>query len=375
MGIANLNNFLRKNCPQVFEHIHLSEYAFKKIAIDTSLFMCKFKAICGDNWLTAFVNLVSCLRRNEIHCVFIYDNGAVVEKNVERARRVEQRRKTEEKVSELEEALDYFYKTSKIDPILKDLYKKMDNNLKIIPQKRLLVRSNSLLPEDGDCEKIDMELVKEKIHKMRSQILAISPQDFEKTRELFEILNVPYFLAPLEAETCCSDLCKRGIVDAVLTEDTDVLAYGANVFLSKIDTIKDVCVRINYQEVLLALKLTSDQFTDLCIMCGCDYNTNVPKVGPETSYKYLLKYKDIDGIVEELKLDVSILNHKRVRDLFKKYQEIDLKSVPFVGKPDIPKLEEFMLQHNIRTCKEKLIKNFIHNVKIFECGDDEMEIE
>ena len=71
MGIANLNTFLRKHCPDVFKEIHISEYAYKKLAIDTSLFLCKFKAICGDRWLTAFVNLVSCLRRNEIHCDFL----------------------------------------------------------------------------------------------------------------------------------------------------------------------------------------------------------------------------------------------------------------------------------------------------------------
>jgi 5'-3' exonuclease len=338
--------------------------------------MCIFKAICGDNWLTAFVNLVSCLRRNEIHCVFIYDNGAVAEKDIERARRVEQRRKTEEKVSELENALDQYDKTFIIDPVLKELYKKLDSNLKIIPQRRLLIPSALEIQEDDTDEKIDMKVVREKVQKMRSQILAISPQDFETTRELFEILNVPYFLAPLEAETCCSDLCKRGIVDAVLTEDTDVLAYGANVFLSKIDTIKDVCVRINYEEMLSALNLSADQFTDLCIMCGCDYNTNVPKVGPETSFKYLLKYKDIDAITEELNIDVSNLNHKRVRDLFKNYEQIELKSVPFVGKPDIEKLEEFMTRHNIRVCKEKLIQNFIHNVKIFDGEeDDNIKIE
>jgi len=84
MGIKNLNNLLRKKCPHVFVETHLSEYAFKKLAIDVSLFMCKFKAICGDRWLTSFVNLVQCHRRNEIHCVFIYDNGAPDEKSAER---------------------------------------------------------------------------------------------------------------------------------------------------------------------------------------------------------------------------------------------------------------------------------------------------
>ena len=72
MGINNLNVLLRKHCPEIYEEIHISEYAYKKVAIDISLFLCKYKAICGDKWVTAFINLVSCLRRNEIHCVFIW---------------------------------------------------------------------------------------------------------------------------------------------------------------------------------------------------------------------------------------------------------------------------------------------------------------
>jgi hypothetical protein len=83
MGINNLNVFLRKNCPEVFKEIHISEYAYKKVAIDTSLFLCKFKAIAGDRWLESFIRLVSCLRRNEIHCEFIYDTSAPPENNDE----------------------------------------------------------------------------------------------------------------------------------------------------------------------------------------------------------------------------------------------------------------------------------------------------
>ncbi len=41
MGIKNLNNLLRKNCPLVFEEIHLSEFSFSKVAVDISLFLCK----------------------------------------------------------------------------------------------------------------------------------------------------------------------------------------------------------------------------------------------------------------------------------------------------------------------------------------------
>ena len=64
-----------------------------KVSIDTSLFLCKFKAIAGDRWLESFIRLVSCLRRNEIHCVFIYDTSAPPEKNDERAERRKQQEK------------------------------------------------------------------------------------------------------------------------------------------------------------------------------------------------------------------------------------------------------------------------------------------
>ena len=64
MGIKNLNKFLRDKCPDIFINTHLSVYAYKKVAIDISLYLHKFKAICGENWLSAFINLVGSLRRN-----------------------------------------------------------------------------------------------------------------------------------------------------------------------------------------------------------------------------------------------------------------------------------------------------------------------
>ena len=84
MGIKSLNKFLRKNCINIFEEIHISEYAYKKVAIDISLYLYKFKRSCGDTWLSVFLNLICCLRKNEIHCVFIYDNGAPPEKDLEK---------------------------------------------------------------------------------------------------------------------------------------------------------------------------------------------------------------------------------------------------------------------------------------------------
>ena len=58
MGIKSLHQFLRKKCPELYQTIHLSDLAYKKVAVDVSLFMFKYKAIAGDKWLHAFINLI-----------------------------------------------------------------------------------------------------------------------------------------------------------------------------------------------------------------------------------------------------------------------------------------------------------------------------
>ena len=91
MGIKNLNTFLRDICPDIFVPTHLSQFAYKKVAIDISLYMHKYKACCGDRWLSAFINLIASLRRNELHCVFIFDGKAPIEKDREHVKRKESR--------------------------------------------------------------------------------------------------------------------------------------------------------------------------------------------------------------------------------------------------------------------------------------------
>lgn len=98
MGLkSNWNKFLRDTCPEVFEPVHLSQYAYKKVAIDISLYLHKFKAVCGERWLSAFINLIACLRRNEVHCVFIFDGKSPPEKESERSKRREERKKNGKK--------------------------------------------------------------------------------------------------------------------------------------------------------------------------------------------------------------------------------------------------------------------------------------
>ncbi len=348
----------------IYKEIHISEFAFKKVAIDTSLYMCKFKAIYGEKWINAFLNLVACLRKNEVHCVFIYDSGAPPDKAEERAERAEKREVLQKKVEELERSLEKYHDTKEIDQVLSDFYNKKIKKVSPTMNKSLLKKTDSI-----GGERIDMDLVEEWIGNTRKQILNITPEDFQLTKDLFIILNVPFYQAPLEAEKFCSDLCRRGVIDAVLSEDTDVLAYGAPIFLSKIDTAKEICVQINYEEVLKELELTKEKFLDLCIMCGCDYNKNMLKVGPETAFKYIKKYGSIEDIGKNTNHDTSVLRFERVRELFTIYEESDVVKVPYCGQPDFNVLIKFINNNKIYVDYKYIQSAFIHNVMVFEEDD------
>lgn len=361
MGLkSGWNNFLRDTCPEVFEEIHISEYGFKKVAIDISLYMHKFKAVCGERWLSAFINLISSLRRNEIHCVFIFDGKAPPEKKGEQDRRRTDRKKMEKQLCELEQAFKEYQKTGVIEKILSDLYSRRRSPSHV----RLLGKKAG--------RGVDMEWVEKKLEQRRNQLYDIGPDDFEKAKVLFGILKVPFYTAPWEAEKMCSKLCIDGKVDAVLSEDTDVMAYAAPVFLTKFDSSKDTCVRIQNNALMEGLELDAKQLLDLCIMCGTDYNPNIPRVGSKTAYKHILKHGSLDQITEKTNIDTSMLNYKRVIQLFTEFENYGLESIPFCGQPDFEKLQQFIIKYNVQVNIEKLYKDFIHNVIIYDDTDDDV---
>jgi len=343
MGIKHLHQVLQKYAPNCYKTRHLSEFAYQRVAIDISLYLYKYKAIAGDRWLESFVYLISCLRKWNIHCVFVYDNKAPDEKKAEQQRRRETRAKQGDRVAELENDIRQYEKGGEPSEKMIEICKK-EGVVSLLKRNE----SGQLL--------IDIKLIKQKLESMKSMIISITEEDLQLSRDLFDMMDIPYMKAISEAEAYSSYMCIHGKVDAVLSEDTDVLAYGAPLFLTKIDTFANTVVCISYETALEELKMTKDTFVDLCIMLGCDYNTNVPKVGPEKSIAFLNRYKSIENIKEIKEEDKEILHYKRVRELLAIPEEMDVY-VPYCGIPDFTKVDEFLRRHNLRCNIDTLRKN------------------
>jgi 5'-3' exonuclease len=348
MGIKNLNKLIKKICPDIFKYIHISGFSYKKIAIDTSLYMHKFKSVCGDKWIVSFINLIIVLRKNNVHCVFIFDGKPPPQKEKEKEKRKEAKIKLEENLYILEQSLEKYYKTGILDKNLLDLYKKNNNHVSLLTNN------------------INIKIIEDKIKQKRNQIININSEDFTLIKELLDILKIPYYTSPGEAEKMCAKLCIDGIIDGVLSEDTDLLAYKCPVFLSKIDMYREVFVQINYKELLDNLQLNSDEFLDVCIMCGNDYNTNIPKIGSIKSYDKIQKYKNIETFEHETKINTDNLNYLECREMFNYFVNYNIAEIPFCGIPEYKEFKNFIVKNNIVIDTDNIYKKFLNNDINFE---------
>ena len=43
------------------------------------------------------------------------------------------------------------------------------------------------------------------------------------------------------------------------------------------------------------------EFIDMCVLCGCDYCENLPRVGNKTAFSHIKKYKSIEGMLPKIK--------------------------------------------------------------------------
>ena len=138
----------------------------------------------------------------------------------------------------------------------------------------------------------------------------------ELTERLYEVIEKSAYeciKADGESERMACILRENQMVDHVLTTDTDCLAMKQSMIIN-IDSRALEYTFIDYQQALENLSLTESQFTDLCIMSGCDYNDNIPRIGVMKAYKMIQEHGNIEN-VGQVK-DITILNHEVCRRLF-----------------------------------------------------------
>jgi 5'-3' exonuclease len=163
------------------------------------------------------------------------------------------------------------------------------------------------------------------LKKLMAQDLRPGKLEFTFIKEILSHMKVPVFEAEGEGEKLASWMCKEGLVSAVYSTDTDCLTYGAPRVIVKsmgtsFDTekmIHEETVKIyELDKILTHLELSFPSFVDLCIMTGCDYNTNIAGIGIVKSLKFIKQYECIENFLQGTNRTGEELNFIKCRELF-----------------------------------------------------------
>jgi 5'-3' exonuclease len=378
MGIMKLYDVIKRHCgKEILLHLKFEQLFGFKIAVDISIFLYKFIKALGDEtivdrpyWVNNFIEFLVTLKKHGVIVICVFDGPSppIEKKTEQERRRVEFERIKTNKIR-VEELLNYIREQIKIDK------KKREP----IPQD--VMEDIQRFTKSKKGPKVDLEdifsiraALAKSLERLSKQSLPITEKHKNIAVEIVQSFGFSYILADGEAETVCAQLCLEGIVDGVMSEDTDVLAYGTPLFFSKIDIINETVQCIILEDVLNGMSLNVDEFRDLCILLRCDYNKyykgektqivgyppdgrkrkKAIQIGPVHAYTMIQIGRRLEK-VEEYLIDSDVLNYHRCRELL----SVDFeKRVEPINKriPDKNRIKKLLKENQCLIKYETVIK-------------------
>lgn len=200
----------------------------------------------------------------------------------------------------------------------------------------------------------------EALRKLKSQTITYNREKVEYLKRMLQLCGIPVLTAYSDAEQLCCMLVRSGYASAVFSQDSDCIAYGARFIL--VGYVKGrpyynpAFKAIFFDPILPILGLSEESFRDFCIMCGCDYNTRIPQIGPAKSFKLITEHTIIENLPEKLgkyNLDRELLKPEFCRPFFSPQewhtlldeQHIEIPSLD--PTPESPGAREILTNHNL----------------------------
>ena len=119
--------------------------------------------------------------------------------------------------------------------------------------------------------------------------------------------QVEFVVAPYEADAQMAFLARTGYVHAVITEDSDLVAYQCPRILYKVDR-NNYGQEITYDRLRECREIDLSDFSpqmvlEMCIFSGCDYLNAIAGIGIKRAHGYMKKFRAFSKVCRYLRLD------------------------------------------------------------------------
>lgn len=296
MGIRNLNRFLREHCLDSIRCIDLSELRGKRIAVDISIYLYKYEK--EEQLLENMYLMFATLNYYGIMPIFIFDGKAPEEKQQLLSKRKEDRDEAQKEYNKLKEQLT-----------------KCNTN-------------------------DDKQEIQSAMDMLKMRLVKITKEQIEKVKALIRAFGLTYFDAPGEADELCAMLVIKKKAWACLSEDMDLFVYGCPRVLRYLSLLKHKVVLYYTTGILNTLQMSVQEFKEICVLSGTDYNINTDENMLESIIKYFNQYK--------------------IEKCNKKFYDWLMENTDYIKNMDL--LNKIINMFNINFNKEKL--NVFKNIKI-----------
>ena len=179
----------------------------------------------------------------------------------------------------------------------------------------------------------------------------ITDEIIYSSKSLLKYMGIPFIQSPSEGEAQAAHMEIVNDVDFVLSQDYDTMLFGAENVIRNL-TVYNKNQQNSYEILSLSsnlnnLGITREQFIDLCICIGTDFNEGFPKVGCKTALKLIKKYSSLKNIYlkKYSNLDIDIEYLYDVKNFFLNPPVLKNYQYKFI-EPKYNKLIDFLCYEN-----------------------------
>ena len=114
-------------------------------------------------------------------------------------------------------------------------------------------------------------------------------------QQLLGLFGLPYITAPMEAEAQCAELVSLGLVDGIVTDDSDIFLFGGT------RVYKNMFNQNKYVECYLMSDLEKEyalhrrKLISFAHLLGSDYAEGIPGVGPVTALEIISEFQNLEA--------------------------------------------------------------------------------
>ena len=218
-----------------------------------------------------------------------------------------------------------------------------------------------------------------------SKSFSVFSQDLlEDLKRLLQLMGVPYVQAPYEAEAQCAYLELHGLVDGVVTEDSDALLFGSKNVLRNIFDNNRFVEQYDARRISKEMGLSRHDLIKMALFMGSDYTQGVKGIASVNSIEIINCFPDIKYSGDPASEDVKVVQAPFGSGLmrFKEWVDLKYKEPKQVKKAKTAKerelelIQEFMESSSEESDKENrgnhdgdLLEDQSHNQRVKDLED------